>query len=67
VVREAFNDLLKAWRRSLGLVFVPGHEITPPATERGYVDRAPQHELRVPFSCREAKDAKDGLDEAIAF
>ena len=67
VVREAFKDLLKAWGRSLDLVFVPEHEIASPARERRYVDGALLHELRVPFGYWEAKDAKDDLDEEIAF
>jgi predicted helicase len=66
VVREAFKDLLKAWGRSLNLVFIPEHEFVTTAKVRNYVDGALMHDLRVPFGYWEAKDADDDLDEEIA-
>jgi predicted helicase len=65
VVREAFKDLLKAWGRSLNLVFIPEHEFVTTAKVRNYVDGALMHDLRVPFGYWEAKDADDDLDEEI--
>jgi predicted helicase len=65
VVREAFKDLLKAWSRSLNLVFIPEHEFVTTAKVRNYVDGALMHDLRVPFGYWEAKDADDDLDEEI--
>ena len=66
VVREAFKDLLKAWGRSLNLVFIPEHEFVTTAKVRNYVDGALMHDLRVPFGYWEAKDADDDLDAEIA-
>lgn len=65
VVREAFKDLLKAWGRSLNLVFIPEHEFITTAKVRNYVDGALMHDLRVPFGYWEAKDEADDLDAEI--
>ena len=65
VVREAFKDLLKAWGRSLGLVFVAEYEHTTRDKRTRYIDGALVHELRVPFGYWEAKDEHDDLDAEI--
>jgi predicted helicase len=66
VVREAFKDLLKAWGKSQGLIFIPEHEFITTAKVRNYIDGALLHDLRVPFGYWEAKDADDDLDAEIA-
>lgn len=65
VVREAFKDLLKAWGKTLNLVFIPEHEFISTNKNRNYVDGALMHDLRVPFGYWEAKDADDDLDAEI--
>ena len=67
VVREAFKDLLKGWGRQHDLVFIPEYKLDSATKDTCFVDGALLHELRVPFGYWEAKDAKDDLDEEIAF
>ena len=67
VVREAFKDLLKGWGRQHDLVFIPEYKLDSATKDTRFVDGALLHELRVPFGYWEAKDAKDNLDEEIAF
>ncbi|MDZ7589865.1 MAG: type ISP restriction/modification enzyme [Rubrivivax sp.] len=67
VVREAFKDLLKGWGRQHDLVFIPEYKLDSATKDTRFVDGALLHELRVPFGYWEAKDAKDDLDEEIAF
>ena len=67
VVREAFKDLLKAWGRQHELQFIPEYKLDSATKDTRFVDGALLHELRVLFGYREAKDAKDNLDEEIAF
>ncbi len=67
VVREAFKDLLKGWGRQHDLVFIPEYKLDSATRDTRFVDGALLHELRVPFGYWEAKDAKDDLDEEIAF
>ncbi len=65
VVREAFKDLLKAWGKSAGLIFIAEHEVVSTAKVRSYVDGALLQSLRVPFGYWEAKDEDDDLDREI--
>lgn len=58
VVREAFKDLLKAWGRSVNLIFVPEYEYTTLTKDRRYVDGALLHALRV----SESKTGRLDLD-----
>jgi predicted helicase len=67
VVREAFKDLLKGWGRQHDLVFIPEYKLDSATKDTRFVDGALLHELRVPFGYWEAKDAKDDLDEEIAY
>jgi predicted helicase len=67
VVREAFKDLLKGWGRQHDLTFIPEYKLDSATKDTRFVDGALLHELRVPFGYWEAKDAKDDLDEEIAF
>ncbi len=67
VVREAFKDLLKGWGRQHDLTFIPEYKLDSATKDTRFVDGALLHELRVPFGYWEAKDAKDNLDEEIAF
>jgi predicted helicase len=67
VVREAFKDLLKGWGRQHELTFIPEYKLDSATKDTRFVDGALLHELRVPFGYWEAKDAKDDLDEEIAF
>ncbi len=67
VVREAFKDLLKGWGRQHDLTFIPEYKLDSATKHTRFVDGALLHELRVPFGYWEAKDAKDDLDEEIAF
>jgi predicted helicase len=67
VVREAFKDLLKGWGRQHDLQFIPEYKLDSATKDTRFVDGALLHELRVPFGYWEAKDAKDDLDEEIAF
>lgn len=66
VVREAFKDLLKAWGKSRGLVFIAEHPMTTNFKTNISVDGALMYELRVPFGYWEAKDQDDDLDAEIA-
>jgi predicted helicase len=67
VVREAFKDLLKGWGRQHDLTFIPEYKLDSATKDTRFVDGALLHELRVPFGYWEAKDAKDDLDDEIAF
>ncbi len=67
VVSEAFKDLLKGWGKQHNLVFVPQYRLDSATKDIRTIDGALLHELRVPFGYLEAKDAKDDLDEEIAF
>ena len=67
VVREAFKDLLKGWGKQHDLVFIPEYRLDSATKDTRFVDGALLHELRVPFGYWEAKDAKDDLDDEIAF
>ncbi len=67
VVREAFKDLLKGWGKQHELVFIPEYKLDSATKDTRFVDGALLHELRVPFGYWEAKDAKDNLDDEIAF
>ena len=67
VVREAFKDLLKGWGKQHDLQFIPEYKLDSTTKDTRFVDGALLHELRVPFGYWEAKDAKDNLDDEIAF
>jgi predicted helicase len=67
VVREAFKDLLKGWGKQHDLQFIPEYKLDSATKDTRFVDGALLHELRVPFGYWEAKDAKDNLDDEIAF
>jgi predicted helicase len=67
VVREAFKDLLKGWGKQHDLQFIPEYKLDSATKDARFVDGALLHELRVPFGYWEAKDAKDDLDDEIAF
>ncbi len=67
VVREAFKDLLKGWGRQHDLTFIPEYKLDSATKDTRFVDGALLHELRVPFGYWEAKDAKDDIDDEIAF
>ncbi len=66
IVREAFKDLLKAWGRQQGLVFLAEYPLKTATKTSISVDGALLHELRMPLGYWEAKDAQDDLDEEIA-
>lgn len=66
IVREAFKDLLKAWGRQQGLVFLAEYPLKTATKTHISVDGALLHELRMPLGYWEAKDAQDDLDEEIA-
>ncbi|MCB1380218.1 MAG: N-6 DNA methylase, partial [Alphaproteobacteria bacterium] len=66
VVREAFKDLLKAWSRQQGLVFVAEHDYQTKLKTTVYPDGTILHDIRVPLGYWEAKDTKDDLDAEIA-
>lgn len=66
IVREAFKDLLKAWGRQQGLVFLAEYPLKTATKTNIAVDGALLHELRMPMGYWEAKDAADDLDEEIA-
>ncbi|MBS0468568.1 MAG: N-6 DNA methylase [Proteobacteria bacterium] len=66
IVREAFKDLLKAWGRQQGLVFLAEYPLKTATKTSISVDGALLHELRMPLGYWEAKDAQDNLDEEIA-
>ncbi len=62
IVREAFKDLLKAWGRQQGLVFLAEYPLKTATQTNISVDGALLHELRMPLGYWEAKDAADDLD-----
>ena len=66
IVREAFKDLLKAWGKQQGLVFLADFPLKTATKTSISVDGALLHELRMPLGYWEAKDAQDKLDEEIA-
>jgi predicted helicase len=66
IVREAFKDLLKAWGRQQGLVFLAEYPVKTATKTNIAVDGALLHELRMPLGYWEAKDADDDLDAEIA-
>ena len=63
----AFKDLLKGWGKQHDLTFIPEYKLDSATKDTRFVDGALLHELRVPFGYWEAKDAKDDIDEEIAF
>jgi len=65
IVREAFKDLLKAWGKQQGLVFLAEYPLKTATKSNIAVDGALLHELRMPLGYWEAKDASDDLDEEI--
>ena len=65
-VREAFKDLLKAWGRQQGLVFLAEYPMKTATQTNIALDGALLHELRMPLGYWEAKDADDDLDTEIA-
>jgi hypothetical protein len=67
VVRKAFKDLLKGWGRQHDLTFIPEYKLDGANKDTRFVDGALLHELRVLLGYWEAKDAKDDLDDEIAF
>jgi len=66
IVREAFKDLLKAWGRQQGLVFLAEYPLKTAFKTDISVDGALLHELRMPLGWWEAKDAGDDLDAEAA-
>jgi predicted helicase len=65
IVREAFKDLLKAWGRQHGLVFLAEYPLKTTTKTNIAVDGALLHELRLPLGYWEAKDESDDLEEEI--
>jgi hypothetical protein len=65
VIREAFKDLLKAWSRQKGLVFLAEHGMASPQKTAIRPDGTILHDLRVPLGYSEAKDTADDLDTEI--
>ncbi len=65
IVREAFKDLLKAWGKQQGLVFLAEYPLKTATKTNITVDGVLLHELRMPLGYWEAKDAADDLDEEI--
>lgn len=65
VIREAFKDLLKAWSRQQGLVFLAEHGMASNQKTSIRPDGTILHELRVPLGYWEAKDTADDLDTEI--
>lgn len=65
IVREAFKDLLKAWGRQQGLVFLAEYPLKTATRTNIAVDGALLHELRMPLGYWEAKDADDDLDAEV--
>ncbi len=65
IVREAFKDLLKAWGRQQGLVFLAEYPLKTAFKTNITVDGALLHELRMPLGYWEAKDAQDDLDAEV--
>jgi predicted helicase len=66
IVREAFKDLLKAWGKQLGLVFLAEYPYKTATKSNIMVDGALLHELRMPLGYWEAKDESDDLEEEIS-
>lgn len=66
VIREAFKDLLKAWSRQQGLVFLAEHGMGTTQKTSVRPDGTILHDLRVPLGYWEAKDTSDDLDTEIA-
>lgn len=65
VIREAFKDLLKAWSRQQGLVFLAEHGMASAQKTAIRPDGTILHDLRVPLGYWEAKDTADDLDTEI--
>jgi predicted helicase len=65
IVREAFKDLLKAWGKQHGLVFLAEYPLKTATKTNIAVDGALLHELRMPLGYWEAKDADDDLDAEV--
>ena len=66
IVREAFKDLLKAWGKQQGLIFLAEYPLKTATKTNIAVDGALLHELRMPLGYWEAKDAGDDLDAEVA-
>ena len=66
IIREAFKDLLKAWGRQEGLVFLAEFPLKTATKSNISVDGALLHELRMPMGYWEAKDADDDLDAEVS-
>ena len=66
IVREAFKDLLKAWGKQHGLVFLAEYPLKTATKTNISVDGALLHELRMPLGYWEAKDADDDLDAEVS-
>jgi predicted helicase len=66
IVSEAFKDLLKAWSKQSGLIFLSQYEFESPQKNRIRPDGTIVYELRVPLGYWEAKDTGDDLDKEIA-
>jgi predicted helicase len=66
IVREAFKDLLKAWGKQHGLVFLAEYPLKTSTKTNIAVDGALLHELRMPLGYWEAKDADDDLDAEVS-
>ena len=65
-MREAFKDLLKAWGKQHGLVFLAEYLLKTATKTNISVDGALLHELRMPLGYWEAKDADDDLDAEVS-
>ena len=65
VIREPFKDLLKAWSRQQGLVFLAEHGMASNQKTSIRPDGTILHDLRVPLGYWEAKDTGDDLDTEI--
>lgn len=65
VIREAFKDLMKAWSRQQGLVFLAEHGMASNQKTSIRPDGTMLHDLRVPLGYWEAKDTADDLDTEI--
>lgn len=65
VISEAFKDLLKAWSKQNGLIFLSQFEFESPQKTRIRPDGTIVHDLRVPLGYWEAKDTDDALDREI--
>ena len=66
IVREAFKDLLKAWGKQQGLVFLAEYPLKTATKSNIMVDGALLHELRMALGYWEAKDESDDLAEEIS-